>query len=186
MNVPSFHQAEHFAGVAAYLESLAIEVAGKRVECRHNVGDSAITVIGGMRRFSLLGFFPDAGIGLANHLLAEVDSNEVILKDVVIEHILGSFAKIYNPLSERRWPDAKRHILSVRGAGGMIVAADSANSTGDKVRVARVLTFHEDAVAAEDRRSAMALRHLPVFEVDLCVNTQAAHDSGNRVPVHLY
>ena len=67
----------------------------------------------------------------------------------------------------------------------MVVAADPADPAGDEVGVARVLAFHEDAVAPEDRRGAMTLGNLPIGEVDLGVDTQAAHDPGDRVPRHL-
>ncbi len=33
----------------------------------------------------MLGLIHHAGVGLANHLLAVVDSNQVLLKDVVVE-----------------------------------------------------------------------------------------------------
>src|SRR2546430_11323933 len=45
---------------------------------------------------------------------------------------------------------------SVDAAGGVVVAADSADAAGDEVRVARVLSFHEDAVTTEDRRGRPA------------------------------
>ena len=84
-----------------------------------------------------------------------------------------------------RRPDAERHVLRVGGAGGVVVAADAADAAGDEVRVARVLALHEDAVAAEDRRRAVALGDLAVLEVDLGVDAQAADDPGDRIPVHL-
>ena len=81
--------------------------------------------------------------------------------------------------------DAEGHVLGVDGAGGVVVAADAADTAGDEVGVARVLALHEDAVAAEDRRGAVALGDLPVGEVDLGVDAEAAHDPGDRVPGHL-
>ena len=84
-----------------------------------------------------------------------------------------------------RRPDAERHVLRIGGAGGVIVAADAADAAGDEVGVARILALHENAVAAEDRRGAVALGHLPVFKVDLGEDSQAAHDPGDRIPVHL-
>src|ERR1700730_17019497 len=51
--------------------------------------------------------------------------------------------------------------------------------------VARVLALHKDAVAAEDRRGAIALGYLLLAEVDLGIDTQAADDSGDRIPIHL-
>ena len=60
-----------------------------------------ITVIGGVRRRSLLRFRPDARVGLLHHHLAEVDPDEVILEDVVIEHVLGGFAEVDDPFGQR-------------------------------------------------------------------------------------
>jgi hypothetical protein len=68
----------------------------------------------------------------------------------------------------------------------MIVAADAADTTSYKVGVARIFTFHKDAVAAKDRRSAVAFDHFSVVEVNLGKDAQAADDTGDRVPVHLY
>jgi hypothetical protein len=67
----------------------------------------------------------------------------------------------------------------------MVVSTDAADTAGDEVGVARVLALHEDAVAAKDRRSAVALSHLAVGKVDLGEDTEAAHDACDRVPVHL-
>ncbi len=39
MDVASFHQAKHLAGVTADLQCLAIEFARERIERRHDVGD---------------------------------------------------------------------------------------------------------------------------------------------------
>ena len=68
----------------------------------------------------------------------------------------------------------------------MIVAADAANAAGDEVGVARIFALHEDAVAAKDRRGAVTLRHMLVLKVDLGKDAQAAHDTGDRVPVHFH
>ena len=67
----------------------------------------------------------------------------------------------------------------------MIVAADAADPAGDEMRVARVLVLHEDAVAAKDRRRAVALDDLLRVEIDLGVNAEAADDARDRIPVHL-
>ena len=133
----------------------------------------------------LLGLVPDAGVGLLDHLLAEIDADQVVLEDVVVEHVLGRLAEVDDPLGHGGRPDAEGHVLGVAGAGGVVVAADAADPAGDEVGVARVLALHEDAVAAEDRRGAVALGDLPVGEVDLGVDAQAAHDPGDRVPRHL-
>jgi hypothetical protein len=64
----------------------------------------------------------------------------------------------------------------------VVVTADAADAAGDEVRVARVLALHEDAVAAEDRRGALALDHLPVLEVYLGIDPEVPDDAGDRVP----
>ena len=185
MDVPAFHQAEHLARVAADLQRLAVELAGEGIERRHDVGDGAEAVIGGVRRRRPLRLVPHAGIGLLDHLLAEVDADQVVLEDVVVEHVLGGFAEIDDPLGEGRRPDAEGHVLRIGRAGGVVVAADAADAAGDEMGVARIFALHEDAVAAEDRRGAVALGDLAVLEIDLGVDAEAADDPGDRIPVHL-
>ena len=184
VHVPAFHQAEHLARHAADLQRLSIKVAGKRIEGRHDVADGLVAVRGGIGRLGVSGFLPDAGIGLFDHLLAEVDADQVVLEDVVVEHVFGRFAQVDDPLAQRGRNDAEGHILRVDGAGRMVVAANAADAAGDEVGVARVLALHEDAVATEDRRCAVALGHFFLGEVDLGEDTQAADDPGDRVPVH--
>src|SRR5207249_5144037 len=79
---------------------------------------------------------------------------------------------------------AEGHVLGVDGAGGVIVAADATDPAGDEMGVARILALHEDRVAAEDRRGAVAFGDLAVLEVDLGVDPQAADDARDRVPGH--
>ena len=187
MHVPAFHQAEHLARVAAHVQRFAIELALERIERAHDVGDGAIAVLG--RRAApacCSALSQHAGVGLLDHLLAEIDADQVVLEDVVVEHVLGRFAEVDDPLGHGRRPDAEGHVLRVGGAGGMVVAADAADAAGDEVGVARVLALHEDAVAAEDRRRAVALGDLAVVEVDLGVDAQAADDARDRVPGHLH
>ena len=83
-------------------------------------------------------------------------------------------------------PNAERHVLRVSRAGGVIIAADSANAAGDEMGVARVFALHENAVAAKDGRSAVALRHLPILKIDLGENAKAADDPRDRIPIHLH
>ena len=68
----------------------------------------------------------------------------------------------------------------------MIVAADAADAAGDEVGIARVFALHENAVAAEDRRRAVALGDLAILEIDLREDAQTADDPRDRVPVHLH
>ena len=131
-------------------------------------------------------FAQHAGIGLLHHLLAEVHAHQVVLEDVVVEHVLGGFAQVDDPFGHGRRLDAERHVLRISGAGGVVVAADAADAAGDEVRVARILALHEDAVAAKDGRGAVALGDLAVLEIDLGEDAEAAHDAGDRVPVHLH
>ena len=56
-----------------------------------------IAVEAGVGRLGLLGLWPDAGVGLLDHLLAEVDADQVVLEDVVVEHVLGGFAQVDDP-----------------------------------------------------------------------------------------
>ena len=185
MHVAAFHQAEHLARHAAHLQGFAIERAGKRIQRRHDVGDGAVAVQVGVRAPRLFRFRPHPGIGFLHHLLAEVHADQVVLKDIVVEHVLGGFAEVDDPLGHGRRTNAERHVLRISRAGRVVVAADAADAAGDEVGVARILPLHENAVAAEDRRSAVALRHLAVGKIDLGEDAQAAHDSRNRVPVHL-
>ena len=93
--------------------------------------------------------------------------------------------EIDDPLGHIRRADAERHVLGVSRASGVIVAADAANAAGNKMRVTRIFPFHEDAVAAEDGRSAVAFGNFPVIEIDLGKDSKAAHDPRNRIPIHL-
>ena len=72
---------------------------------------------------------------------------------------------IHSPM--RRRPDAVGHVLRVARAGRVVVAADAADAARDEVGVARILAFHENAVAAEDRRGAEALGDFLFLEIDL-------------------
>ena len=95
-----------------------------------------------------------------DHLLAEIDANQIVLEDIVVEHVFGGFAEIDDPFRDIRRPDSERHILRIGGARGMVIAADAADAAGDKVSVARVFPFHENAVPTKDGGRAMALGNL--------------------------
>ena len=185
VHVAALHQAEHLAGVPADLQRLAVELAVERVERPHDVADGLVAVVGGVRRLGAVGQLEDARVGLGDHLLAVVDPDQVLLEDVVVEHVLGGLAEVDDPLAEVRRAHPVGHVLVVDRAGGVVVAADPADPAGDEVRVARVLALHEDRVAAEDRRGAVALGDLLLPEVDLRVDAEAADDPGDRVPGHL-
>jgi len=178
-----FHQAEHFARQPAHDKSFTIERTGERVQRGHDVGDRAEAVIFGVRRFLLLRLGPHAGIGLLHHALAKIDPDQIVLKEVVVEHVLGRFAEIDDPLGHRRRLDAVRHVLRIDRAGRVIVAADAADPAGDEMRVARILALQEHAVAAKHRRRAVALGDFTVLEVDFGEDAEIADDAGDRVPV---
>ena len=109
-----------------------------------------IAVLVGVGTGFALGFLPHAGIGLLHHLLAEVHAHQVVLEDVVVEHVLGCFAEVDDPLAQCGRLHPEGHVLRIHRAGGVIVAANAADAAGNEVRVARVLALHENAVAAED------------------------------------
>src|SRR4029450_81480 len=186
VHVPALHQPAHPARPAASLQRFAVVLALERVGGAHDVADRLVAVVGGVRRLGPVGFLEDAGIGLLQHALAEVAQDELLLEDVVIEHVLGGLAEVDDPLAEVRRLHAVRHVLAVAGAGRVVVAADAADAAGDEVGVARILPLHEDAVAAEDGRGRMALGHLLRVEIDPRVDAEAADDPCDRIPVHLH
>ena len=186
MHVPALHQAEHLACPPADLQRLAVELPGERVERTHDVGDRAVAVHIGVRRLGVLRLGQHARIGLGDHLLAVVDADQVLLEDVVVEHVFRGLAEVDDPLAEMRRLHAVGHVLRVARTGGVVVTADAADTAGDEVGVARILALHEDRVAAEDRRGAVALDDFAVLEVDLRVDAEAADDPGDRVPRHLH
>ena len=154
---------------------------------RHDVGDGLDSRAGSECGAAVcLRLRPHAGIGFLHHLLAEIDAHQVVLEDVVVEHVLGGFAEVDDPFAERGRANAERHVLRIGRAGRVIVAADAADPAGDEVGVARVFALHEDAVAAKDRRSAVALGDLAILKIDLREDSQAADDPRDRIPVHLH
>ena len=147
VHVAPLHQAEHLPRVPGDLQGLAVELARERVERPHDVADGAVAVGLGVRRLGAVGLLEHAGVGLGDHLLAVVDPDQVLLEDVVVEHVLGRLAEVDDPLAQVRRAHAVGHLLGVAGAHGVVVAADAADAAGDEVGVARVLALHEDAVA---------------------------------------
>src|SRR5262249_4082958 len=127
---------------------------------------------------------PDTRIRLFDHLFAEVDADQVVLKDVVIEHVFGSLPEIDNPFSKWGRLRAEGHILRVHGAGGVIVAANPADAARNEMRVAGIFVFHEHAVAAENRGRAVTFGHLFVLEIDFREDAEAADDASDRIPAH--
>ena len=113
MDVPAFHQAKHLARVPAYLQRFAIEFALERIQRAHDIGDRAITVIICVRRFGLLRLFPNPGIGFFHHHLAEIDADEIVLENIMIEHVFGGFAEIYDQFGQWRRFHVVRHLLRI-------------------------------------------------------------------------
>src|SRR6476620_9314890 len=132
---PSMRQ--NVSRVPAHLQRLAVELATERVERPHDVADCLVSMGPGVRRLRPVGQLEDTGVGLADHPLAVVDPHQVLLEDVVVEHVLGSLAQVDDPLSERGRPDAVRHVLRVAGARRVVVTTDAADAAGDEVRVPR-------------------------------------------------
>ena len=185
--MPALHQAEHLPGHPADLQRLAVELAGEGVERAHDVADGPVAVVAGVRRLGAVGLLQHARIGLGDHLLAVVHPDQVLLEDVVVEHVLGGFAEVDDPFAEVRRLHAVGHVLRVAGAGGVVVTADPADAAGDEVRVARVLALHEDPNSrGRSTTGAVALRHHLLLEVDLRVDPEAADDAGDGVPGHLH
>ena len=83
-----------------------------------------------VRGKSALGLGQHAGIRLLHHLFAEIDPNQIVLEDVVIEHVLGCFAEIHDPFGQGGRADSERHVLRIGRARGVIVAADPADAAG--------------------------------------------------------
>ncbi len=184
MDVPAFHQAEHLACQAAHLKSFAIKRAGERIQCPHDIGNRPESVQIGMfghGRFRLGQHFR---IRLLHHLLAKVDAHQIVLENIVIEHVLGGLAEIHNPFGNVGRPDAERHILRIRRASGVIVSANAADPAGDEVCITRIFAFHENAVATEDRGCAVAFGNFPIIEIDLREDSETADDPGDRIPIH--
>ena len=141
VDVPSLHQAEHLARAAAHLQRLAVELTLERVERPHDVADRAVAVLGRVRRLGRVGAFEHAGVGLRDHPLAVVDADQVLLEDVVVEHVLGGLAEVDHPLAEVRRTHAVRHVLRVHRARRVVVTADAADPARDEVRVRGSLPF---------------------------------------------
>jgi hypothetical protein len=150
VDVAALHEAEHLTGVAADVQRLPVELARERVERPHDVADGGVAMVRCVRRCSLVRHVQDAGVGLGDHLLAVVHTDQVLLEDVVVEDVLGGLAEVDDPLAHGRGVDPVGHLLVVAGAGAVVVTADPADAAGDEVGVAGVLAPHEDAVATED------------------------------------
>ena len=185
VRVPAAEEAVHLARVARHLQGLEIELAGERVQRPHDVGDRPVAVDVGVRSELLLCLRQQRRVGLLDHLLAEIDVAHAVVEDRVVEHVVRGLGQVVGEVAQRRRLDAIGHVLVQARAGAVVVTADAADPAGDEVRVARIDPLHEDVEAAEDHRGAVALEDLPVREVDLRVDPEAADDPGDRIPRHL-
>ena len=88
---------------------------------------------------SVSAFSQHARIRFLDHLLAKIDADQVVLKDIVVEHVLGGFAEIDDPFANVASFTSVSHVLRINRAGRMVIAADSANSAGDEMSIARIL-----------------------------------------------
>src|SRR3984957_1186240 len=186
MHVSPFHQAKHLARHAAHLQCFAVERSGERIQGTHDVCDRSKSVEIRSGCGSLLSLIQHAGICLLHHLFAEIHADEIVLENIVVEHVLSGFAEVYDPLREGWRSYAECHVLGIRRAGGVVIATDPANAAGDEVRIARILSLHKDAVAAKDRRRAVALGDLSVFEIDFAEDSKPSVYPGDWIPVDLH
>jgi len=164
------------------VECLAVELADEGVKRAHDIADGAISMIFCMRSGSVICLLKHSWIGLFHHLLAEVNADQVLLEDVVVEHVLRRLTQIDNPLTQCWWLYPIGHILSIDRAGCVVVAADAADAARDEVSVARVFALHKEAVASEDVGGAKGLCYPAVLEVDLRIDAQTANDTCHRIP----
>src|SRR5947209_20263555 len=104
-------------------------------------------MLGGMGSFRLLRFGKHARIRLAYHLLTEVHADQVLLEDVVVEHVLSGFTQVNNPVTQWGWLYPIGHILSIDRAGRVVVAANTTNAARDEVGIAWVFALHEQTEA---------------------------------------
>src|SRR5579884_2821139 len=99
MDVTPLHQTELLAGQPAHLQRLKVECPAEGIEGPHDIRDGTISVVGSVWGFSALCLLKHTGIRLTHHLLAEVNTNQILLEDVVVEHVLCGLAQIENPLA---------------------------------------------------------------------------------------
>src|SRR5215216_1289901 len=125
-------------------------------------------------------------LGLVSATICSQKSTNTRLSwKMVWSKMYSAASQVVDPLGQRRHRYPVGHVLGVDRADGVVVPADAADAAGDEVRITRVLALHEDAVAAEDGGSALALDHLAVVEVYLRVDPEVPDDAGDRVPRHL-
>jgi len=101
--VATLHEAEHLSRVTGDLQCLAVELTESGLSAPHDVADVLVSVGRFLRGRSAVGQVKDTGIGLGDHLLAVVDPDQVLLEDVVVEHVLGRFTQVDDPFTEVRW-----------------------------------------------------------------------------------
>lgn len=103
MDVATLHEAEHFSCRSADVQRLPVELPpAERVQGPHDVRDRAVAVLVLVRCAGVLGPRQYGRVRLGDHLLAVVDPDEVLLEDVVVEHVFGRFTEVDDPLAEVR------------------------------------------------------------------------------------
>src|SRR5215469_13712248 len=186
MHMTAFHQTEHFPRHPAHLKRFAIKFAFKRIQSRHDIRYLAIPMVGGMWCVRGFGFLPNAGISFPHHFLAKIDPHQIVLENVVVEHVLGGFTQIQNPFGYGWRFDAVGHVLGIDGASTVVIAADPADTTRNEMRIAGILVLHENAITSENRGSAVALDYLLIGEVNFREDTQASDNTRDRIPRHFH
>ncbi len=99
MDVAPLHQTECLASIATHVERLAVELADEGVKRAHDIADGAISMIFRMGSGSIICLLKYSWIRFFHHLLAEVNADQVLLEDVVVEHVLRRLTQIDNPLT---------------------------------------------------------------------------------------
>src|SRR5687767_7415837 len=102
MHMPALHEAEHLARKPTDLQRFEIKLPLERIQRPHDVGDRPKPVCLEVRCLCRLRSLPYAGIGFFDDLLTEVDANQIVLKEVMVEHELGRFAEIQDPVADWR------------------------------------------------------------------------------------
>src|SRR5687767_3150680 len=100
MCMPPFHETKHLSRQSAHLQSFPVEFTAEGIQGSHDFGNRSIAVIGRMFCLSVLSFCPNSRISFLDHLLAIVNTNQVVLENIVVEHVFSGLTEIYDPICE--------------------------------------------------------------------------------------